>query len=64
MPIHHFISYSTVDGTEFALKLADALTAGPPSYHVWLDGATWSRAASGTCSSPKRSAIARACSSC
>jgi tetratricopeptide (TPR) repeat protein len=37
MPIHHFISYSTVDGTEFALKLADALTAGPPSYHVWLD---------------------------
>ena len=37
MPQHHFISYSTVDGADFALKLADALTAGPPSHPVWLD---------------------------
>ena len=37
MPIHHFISYSTVDGADFALKLHDALKAGPPSSSVWLD---------------------------
>lgn len=32
-----FISYSSVDGREVALRLADALEAGPPSYPVWLD---------------------------
>ena len=37
MPNHHFISYSTVDATDFALKLCDALVAGPPSFHIWLD---------------------------
>ncbi len=37
MPQHHFISYSAVDGADFALKLADALIAGPPSHPVWLD---------------------------
>jgi hypothetical protein len=32
-----FLSYSAVDGAEFALRLADTLEAGPPSYPVWLD---------------------------
>ena len=32
-----FVSYSRVDGEEFALKLADQLAAGPPSIGVWLD---------------------------
>lgn len=29
MANHHFISYSSVDGADFALKLCDALAAGP-----------------------------------
>lgn len=33
----YFLSYSTVDGADLALRLADALEAGPPSYAVWLD---------------------------
>lgn len=37
MTNHHFLSYSTHDGAEFALKLCDALAAGPPAYPVWLD---------------------------
>ncbi|HZM75948.1 MAG TPA: toll/interleukin-1 receptor domain-containing protein [Candidatus Limnocylindrales bacterium] len=32
-----FLSYSTVEAGEFALRLTDALEAGPPSYPVWLD---------------------------
>ena len=34
---HHFISYSPSDGQAFAIRLCDTLTAGPPSYAVWLD---------------------------
>ena len=37
MPHHHFISYSGVDGLEFALKLCDDLQSGPPSFEAWLD---------------------------
>jgi len=33
---HHFISYSAVDAEAFALKLADDLQAGPPSFPVWI----------------------------
>lgn len=32
-----FLSYSSVDGAGFALRLADALEAGTPSFQVWLD---------------------------
>jgi tetratricopeptide (TPR) repeat protein len=34
---HFFISYSTVDGGDFALQLADTLAAGPPPIPVWVD---------------------------
>jgi len=37
MPDVFFISYSAVDGKEFAIKLADELAAGPPPIPVWLD---------------------------
>ena len=33
----YFISYSRLDGEDFALKLGDQLAAGPPSIGVWLD---------------------------
>jgi len=33
----YFISYSRVDGDEFAVRLADRLVAGPPLYPVWID---------------------------
>jgi len=33
----HFISYSSADAPEFALKLANALIIGPSSFPVWLD---------------------------
>lgn len=32
-----FISYSSVDGKAFSLKLADELLSGPPAIPVWLD---------------------------
>ena len=34
---HYFISYSSVDGSDFALRLADTLTAEPWLVPVWLD---------------------------
>jgi len=37
MPDHLFVSYSSVDGEEFSLRLADALAAGPPAFSVWVD---------------------------
>ena len=32
-----FVSYSSVDGSEFALRLADELAVGPPPYTAWVD---------------------------
>jgi tetratricopeptide (TPR) repeat protein len=40
---HFFISYSRLDGQEFALGLADELQAGPEGYRVWLDQREMSR---------------------
>ncbi len=37
MTDHHFISYSSVDAADFALRLCDELTAGPPPIAAWLD---------------------------
>ena len=37
MTNHHFISYSPADAQDFAFTLCDQLTAGPPSFPVWLD---------------------------
>jgi hypothetical protein len=37
MSEHFVISYSAVDGRDFALKLADDLAAGPPTVSVWID---------------------------
>jgi hypothetical protein len=36
-PPHHFISHSSVDEQDFAIRLYDELKAGPPSIQVWLD---------------------------
>lgn len=33
----HFISYSSADALDFAIKLANALIIGPPSFPAWLD---------------------------
>ncbi|MEP7107530.1 MAG: tetratricopeptide repeat protein [Ferruginibacter sp.] len=47
MADHLFISYSSVDGFDFSLNLADQLAAGPPPIPVWIDkrnlhsGANW-----------------------
>jgi tetratricopeptide (TPR) repeat protein len=35
--MHNYISYSDVDGSEFALKLAKCLAEGPPEIYPWLD---------------------------
>jgi hypothetical protein len=40
MPDFFFISYSSVDGKDFALNLANELAAGPPAIPVWLDERT------------------------
>lgn len=37
MADYYFISYSSVDGAEFTLQLADALRSGSPSIETWLD---------------------------
>jgi tetratricopeptide (TPR) repeat protein len=37
MSNHIFISYSTKDAKDFAIKLCDNLKAGPPSIDAWLD---------------------------
>jgi tetratricopeptide (TPR) repeat protein len=37
MSSHHFLSYSPADALEFALRLHDALEAGPPPIPMWLD---------------------------
>jgi tetratricopeptide (TPR) repeat protein len=34
---HHFISYSSLDGLDLALRLHEALTSGEPPLPVWLD---------------------------
>lgn len=35
--MHHFVSYSRADGNQVALSLCDALEAGTPAIHPWLD---------------------------
>jgi tetratricopeptide (TPR) repeat protein len=37
MALHHFISYSAVDGLDYAMRLADGLESGAPPMRVWLD---------------------------
>lgn len=37
MPDFFFISYSSVDSRDAAMRLADELAAGPPAVPVWLD---------------------------
>jgi hypothetical protein len=37
MTDYHFISYSSVDGRDFAIRLRDELEAGQPSIPVWFD---------------------------
>lgn len=35
--MRYFLSYSRVDAGDLAVDLANRLTAGPPSFPVWLD---------------------------
>ncbi len=37
MPNHVFISYSSVDGVELALRLANDLPNGLPPFKAWVD---------------------------
>lgn len=37
VPDHYFLSYSSVDAKDIAVRLADTLIAGPPPFLVWLD---------------------------
>jgi tetratricopeptide (TPR) repeat protein len=37
MSDHFFISYSRIEPSDFTLKLADELAAGPPAVPVWVD---------------------------
>jgi tetratricopeptide (TPR) repeat protein len=37
MKPHHFISYSSADAFDFAVKLCDELASGPPALPVWMD---------------------------
>ncbi len=37
MSDHYFVSYSRLDGADFALRLADELQATPPPYPLWVD---------------------------
>ena len=34
---HHFISYSSADASDFAIKLALELQSRTPAFHLWLD---------------------------
>ncbi|MCG3153475.1 MAG: Photosystem I assembly protein Ycf3 [bacterium] len=37
MTTHHFLSYSSADALDFALRMCDALAAHEPSFKLWLD---------------------------
>lgn len=37
MSDYHFISYSSIDGREFAFQLQERLEAATPPFHTWID---------------------------
>jgi hypothetical protein len=59
MANHYFISYSSADAADFALRLADALTAGPPSFPAWLDRRDLRSGDDWTSRSSRRFAVAK-----